>query len=274
MPEHTDPRDPRTDGREVPDRGQSRDGRRPERDRPRERRSLSFRERSERALADVGIYGTVSFRDLARVHFGDRPHSTRRAVDAWIREGLARESMATGPGRETFNFLTLTRAGEAIVRELATEQGMAPGQRIRASRPARSRVAHEAAIYRACALERRRLLEQGASVGRVRLDAELKATVLRRRDTARARGGQPAADAERHRAAADLGLPVDEQGRVLYPDAQIEYTGADGRPGRLHVEVASRYYSQLHIRAKARAGFRLHADGPAAARLLRSLGTD
>ena len=86
------------------------------------------------------------------------------------------------------------------------------------------------------------------------------------------RDGRRAADAERHRAAQELDLPIDARGRVLYPDAQIEYTDSEGRSGRVNIEVASGNYRQGAVRAKAAAGFRMHANGSAAARLLRSLG--
>ncbi len=69
-----------------------RDGHRREHAASRDRGSISFRARSERALADVGIYRCVSFRDVAEAHFGGHPYTTRRAVNAWIREGLANES--------------------------------------------------------------------------------------------------------------------------------------------------------------------------------------
>ena len=39
-------------------------------------------------------------------------------------------------------------------------------------------------------------------------------------------------------AAAELGLPIDEQGHILFPDVQIEYTDADGRSGPVNIEVA------------------------------------
>ena len=88
----------------------------------------------------------------------------------------------------------------------------------------------------------------------------------------RAKRGKRAADAERHRAATELGLPIDARGRVLYPDAQIEYVDADGRTGRLNIEVASGICRGRSVRAKAAAGFAVYANGPAAARLLRRLG--
>ena len=77
---------------------------------------------------------------------------------------------------------------------------------------------------------------------------------------------------ERHRIAREHGLPVDAEGRVLYPDAQIEYTDADGRTGRVNIEAVSGNYREQSVRSKAAAGFALHPTGPAATRLLRKLG--
>ena len=249
-----------------------RDGHRREYDASRDRGPTSFRERCRGALADIGIYGAVSYRDLAEAHFGGHPYTTRRAVNAWVRDGLAQETRATGPNGNPFKVFTLTRKGVAEARKLAAERGMDPGQEIRFARTRPAEAAHDTAIYRACGRERRRLLEQGATIRRVRLDGELKSTVAHRSESARVRDGRPTADAERHRAAQELGLPIDERGHVLYPDAQIEYVDAEGRSGRVNIEVASGNYRQGSIRAKANAGFRMHANGPAAARLLRSLG--
>ena len=251
-----------------------RDGHRREYDASRDRGSTSFRERCRGALADIGIYGAVSYRDLAEAHFGGHPYTTRRAVNAWTREGLAKESTAKGPKGRPFKVLTLTRKGEAAIRDLAAGQGLDPGQHIRSAArlPQHARLAHDTAIYRACGRERQRLLERGAAIRRVRLDDEFKSAVACKSESARAKDGRRAADAERHRVAGEIGLPVDAEGRVLYPDAQIEYTDSEGRTGRVNIEVASGNYRARSIRAKVAAGFRMHANGPAAARLLRSLG--
>ena len=56
--------------------------------------------------------------------------------------------------------------------------------------------AHDTAIYRACRQEHQRLIEQGATVRRVRLDGEFKSTVARKSESARAKDGRRAADAE------------------------------------------------------------------------------
>ena len=253
-----------------------RDGHRREYDASRDRGSTSFRERCRGALADIGIYGAVSVRDLAEAHFGGHPYTTRRAVNAWTREGLAKESTAKGPKGRPFKVLTLTRKGAAAIRDLDAGHGLDPGQHIRSAARLlqHAQLAHDTAIYRACGRERQRLLERGAAIRRVRLDGELKSAVARRSESARARDGRRAADAERHRAAGELGLPIDAQGRVLYPDAQIEYTDAEGRSGRVNAEVASGHYRQGSVRAKAAAGFRMHANGPAGARVLRALGCE
>ena len=127
-------------------------------------------------------------------------------------------------------------------------------------------------MYRACNWERRRLLEEGVTLRRIRIDAELKSAVAQRSERARVREGREAADVERRRAAQELGLPVDEEGRVLYPDAQLEYTDAAGRIGRVDIEVALAHYRDKSILAKSNTGFALHATGAAKTRVLRALG--
>ncbi len=249
-----------------------RDGHRREYAASRERGSIFFPERCAGALADIGVHGVVSFRDLAEARFGGHPYTTRRAVNDWIRKGLVAETRATGPDGNPFKVLTLTAKGAAEARDLAAERGMDPAQRIRTTRIRPPEAAHDTAVYRACGKERLRLLERGAAVRRIRLDTELKSAVARRTEAARRRHGRRAADAERRRAAREIGLPVDDAGRVLYPDAQIEYLGADGRTGRVNVEAVSGNYREPAVRAKAAAGFALHASGPAAASLLKRLG--
>ena len=249
-----------------------RDGHRREYAAGRARGSISFTDRCAGALTDIGVHGAVSYRDLAEARFGGHPHTTRRAVNAWIRDGLVAEHTAKGPKGNPFKVLTLTRAGVRKARELAAERGMNPGQRIEAARVHDAQAGHDTAVYRACVRERERLHERDATVGRVRLDTELKRAVARGSESARRRDGKRAADAERLRIAKELGLPVDSEGRVLYPDAQIEYADAEGRTGRINVEAVSGNYREPAVRAKAAAGFAMHAAGPAAAGLLRRLG--
>ena len=58
-----------------------RDGHRREYDASRDRGSTSFRERCRGALADIGIYGAVSYRDLAEAHFGGHPYTTHATLE-------------------------------------------------------------------------------------------------------------------------------------------------------------------------------------------------
>ena len=264
--------DPRPAAPPSRNRSPMRKGHRREYAADRERGSISFLERCAGALTDIGVHGAVSYRDLAEIRFDGHPYATRRAVNGWIDDGLARETTATGPNGNPFKVLTLTPLGVAKVREHAAERGMDTGQEIGISRIRSAQASHDTAVYRACAIERERLREQGATVRRIRLDAELKAAVARASELERKRKGKRAADAERHRMARELGLPVDDNGRVLHPDAQIEYEDADGRTGRVNIEVASGNYSKETVKAKAAAGFSVHASGPAAAGTLRSLG--
>ena len=238
----------------------------------RERGSISFPERCAGALTDIGVHGAVSYRDLAEIRFGGHPYATRRAVDMWIRDGLVTEGTAPGPNGNPFKIVTLTPAGLAEARELAAKRGMDRGQRIDIPRIRDAQASHDTAVYRACAEERERLRRRGAKVRRVRLDAELKSAVARASESERRRNGDRAADRERRREAGELGLPLDGADRVLYPDAQIEYEDAEGRTGRVNIEVASGDYREPALRAKAAAGFAMHANGPAAAGMLRKLG--
>ena len=83
-------------------------------------------------------------------------------------------------------------------------------------------------------------------------------SVLTPNSNARSRGGKEAADAARFEAAEALGLPV-KDGRVEYPDAQLEYHDSEGRSGRVNVEIATEHYSVKSIGAKAAAGFAVSA---------------
>ena len=189
-----------------------RNGHRREHAASRDAGSVSFLERCAGGLTDIGVHGTVSYRDLADARFGGHPYTTRRAVNAWIRDGIVTETRATGPGGNPFKVLSLTRKGVAEVRKLAAEHGMDPVQEIRVARVRPSEALHDTAVYRACRKERRRLLEaQGATVRLIRLDTELKGSRRpRKRGRAEEGRGKRGADAERHRIARELGLPVDD----------------------------------------------------------------
>ena len=91
-------------------------------------------------------------------------------------------------------------------------------------------------------------------------------TVLTATERARAEGGDRAADEAKRTAAHDLGLHVVNHDQVLYPDAQLDIEDADGRSGRVNVEMVSDHYHAAAITAKAAAGYALHGSSRSATR--------
>ena len=232
-----------------------------------------MQQRTERALADVGMYRNVSYRDLTESQFDGHPYAARRAVDRMIRDGHLLEHQAKGPRGGTYKVLTLTEAGVRRARQCAAEQGFDKQQQVWTGLVKKSELSHDTAVYRAAQIESRRLLDQGARIRRVRIDAELKKHVARATETARAKEGKQAADAARIKAAQEFELPI-RDGKIVYPDAQIEYQDSEGRSGRVNVEVASEHYSGKTIAAKAQAGFQMHGNGGRAnAKISKTLGS-
>ena len=232
-----------------------------------------MQQRTERALADVGMYRNVSYRDLTESQFDGHPYAARRAVDRMIRDGHLLEHQAKGPRGGTYKVLTLTEAGVRRARQCAAEQGFDKQQQVWTGLVKKSELSHDTAVYRAAQIESRRLLDQGARIRRVRIDAELKKHVARATETARAKEGKQAADAARIKTAQEFELPI-RDGKIVYPDAQIEYLDAEGRSGRVNVEVASEHYSGKTIAAKAQAGFQMHGNGGRAnAKISKTLGS-
>ena len=232
----------------------------------------AFQDRCDRALLDAGLYRAVSFHDLAEAHFDGHPYTSRRAVNQWIRDGAVQEHTVHGPKGNPYKLLTPTRSGAELARQQAIKQGLDPQQRTWSGLVKHSELSHDAEVYRAARTEIKRLQGEGAAIRRIRIDAELKSIVAKRSETARVQDGKAAADIERIQAAKELGLPVDETGRVHYPDAQIEYTDPEGRTDHVNVEVATRDYRSRALQAKAAAGFVIHGSGRAGARVSKALG--
>ena len=231
-----------------------------------------FQDRLDGALADVGIHRAVAYRDLVDAHFGGHPYAGRRGVDKLKRAGLLEERKAKGPKGEPFTVLTATREGASLARKLARRRGYHRRQEAWAGLGREPDLVHDVVIYRAVRDVRDRLAGEGrGSVSRIRLDAELRRAVNGRAERVRATHGPEAAARERRRVAEDIGLPVRNDGRVLYPDAQIEYAGEDGRdPGRVNIEIATEHYREGAVAQKALAGFAVYAANNAAGRTVAS----
>ena len=262
-PRLRDERRPTQPPREDRTRDERRTGHRREHDAREPARSIGARKRA--ATADVGMYRAVSYQDLSEQHFDGHPYATRRAVDQLVRRGLVREHQAKGPHGGTYTVLTATPDGARSAQRAARDAGHDAGQQTWSGLVKPAELPHDTAVYRAATRERARIEAGGGRVTRVRIDAELKQQVARATETARAAGGRRAADEARRTAAQALGLPV-QDGRVMYPDAQLEHEDRDGRSGRVNVEIASEHYHAAAITAKAGAGFAMHGSSGRAIR--------
>ena len=232
---------------------------------------VDFRTRMDRAVAEIGIYRSMAYKDMSEAHFDSHPYATRRAVDRMIQRGDVEEHTAKGPQGGTYKVLTLTVQGARRAEGVARARGLAKDQKAWSGIVKPAELEHDTAVFRAARIEQAKLIERGAVLKRVRIDAELKGEVARASETARARGGKEAADLARQQKARELGLPVKE-GRVEIPDAQLEYE-IDGRSGRVNVEVATGHYSAKSIAGKAAAGFAVHGStSRASRRVARGLG--
>ena len=265
------PREPRPD-RATPDART--DGHRREYDareaQPRDRRTRTDRDRD--AIADVGMYRAVSYTDLSEQHYDGHPYAARRAVTRMVRAGLIEEHEATGPQGNPFTVLTATEKGRDAAHRAALDAGHVPEQETWTGLVKPAELSHDTAVYRAARDERARLEAEGGRVVRVRLDAELKSRVATATETARAAGGDRAADEAKAAAAQELGLPM-QDGHVMYPDAQLDIEDRDGMGGRVNVEIASDHYHAAAIVAKAGAGFAMHGSSPSASQHIgRALG--
>ena len=184
----------------------------------RQRARRSRTERTRDAVADVGLYRAVSYKDLSDQHFDGHPYATRRSVNHMIRAGLIEEHEATGPQGQSFKVLTATERGRDATQRAAVDAGHVP--------------------------------EQQTWSGIVK-PAELS------HDTA---------DEAKRTAAHDLGLHVLNNDQVLYPDAQLDIEDAEGRSGRVNVEIVSDHYYAAAITAKAAAGYAMHGSSRSATR--------
>lgn len=220
-------------------------------------------------VVDVAVFRAVAYRDISERHFGGHPYTTRRGVNAAIRDGLLEERKVSGPrGEASFTVLTATRSGAEAAGRLAGRRGWDPAQRMWSDRGREADLPHDAALYRAVQSEAEKLRACGYSVRRVRIDAELRSEVAKRTERARARGRDP--ETASREAAAELELPV-QKGKVVYPDAQVEYREATGRTGRANVELATEHYRAGSVQAKASAGFRIYATTGRAASTVRRM---
>ena len=226
-------------------------------------------DRMDAMMRDVGTFRTVALADLIKHQFGGHPYAAREGLKAAERAGWIVRQDGIGPKGGHFKVIVATEAGAARARELWANVGTRD-QRVFRGAVKQAELRHECDVYKATYAEIAKIREAGGHVHRVRVDAELKGQIATATERAR-RHGPEAAMAARRETAAELGLSVTENGRVLFPDAQIEFVDAHGLTGRASVEVASEHYRGGSLNAKAAAGFTLYAAAGKAAAHVRSL---
>ena len=218
-------------------------------------------ERTDACLQEVGLYRSASHSDLVNTHFDGNRFAAARGLQKLVRSGAMQEHQARGPRGGTFTIYTLTKSGAALAERLAVKSGLDPSQRAWSGMVKPREAAHDADVAKACRKEIEALAARGARLRRVLIDAELKSVLARRSEAARARQGKEEADRVRMKAATELHLPVDNEGHVQVPDAQIQYVDEAGNIGRVNVEVATDQYSKAAVKAKSGAGFAVHGSG-------------
>ena len=112
-----------------------------------------FTARTERAVAEIGMYRTVAYKDLSEAHFDGHPYTTRRAVDRMIQQGDVREHTAKGPRGGTYKVLTLTGKGVHRAEVAAQDQGLDSGQKAWSGRVKSAELQHDTAVFRAARIE-------------------------------------------------------------------------------------------------------------------------
>lgn len=240
----------------------------------------SFQDRLQASILDIALHRAVAARDLVEHQFGGHPYAGRRGIEHLKKAGLVTENETRNPETaRTDRYLIATPAGERLAAKVARERGLDPEQRTWSSTPKRADLHHDLALYRAIAAARQDLLSKGFHVRRIRLDAEVRGQIVRRSEAVRARQGPAAADQVRRDLARQHHLPVDDNGRILYPDAQLEYAASPDAPttARVNIDIVTDQYRAASIAAKSAAGFVLAPSGPRAARnlaaALRNIGT-
>ena len=252
-----------------PDRGNDREperrGHRREYDAREPRRAMS--ERVESMVRDVGAFRAIALADLITQQFDGHSHVARNGLLAAERAGWITRHKAESPHGGSFTVVVATPAGAARAAELWANVGR-PDQQVMSGAVKPSELRHDCAVYRAARAAAARIEAEGGRVVQVRVDAELKGRVASATERARHAEGRDAAAATRRRVAAALDLPMAD-GKVLFPDAQIEFENGRGRSGRCNVEVASEHYNGPAVRAKAAAGFQMYATAGRAAEFVR-----
>jgi len=219
-------------------------------------RDYDLRGSEVRTLATIGAFRVVPLDDLrdAKGHEADLWHGDLERLRA---AGLVR-AVAFLDRENGTTVVTLTAHGREVL-ETHRSRDREPTQTFYAGAVKARELTHDAQLHRAYLRTAERLQREGARVGRVVLDYELKREYQRfLQDRNRERSdsdGRPTRTRDEIKDWADAhDLPI-VQDRVRFPDFRIEYERPDGRREIENVEVTTTHYRGLHASSKVAAGF-------------------
>jgi hypothetical protein len=218
-----------------------------------------------RTLDDLGTFRVAREDAISRTVYGRDEHGDR--AEAPLAD-LKNAGLVAELRQGDASYLSLTPAGRDV---LAAEYP--DRHNIHTGIPRSSQARHDAAIYDAYQHAERDIRPDSGQVRRVLLEEDLKSEIRREAyisaaQVLRARGLdiKTVTDPERNLAIREAtapiaqahGLPVDDDGAVMYPDMQLEIDRPDGTVGRCNVEVVTEHYSESTLGAKHAAGLQLY----------------
>jgi hypothetical protein len=208
-------------------------------------------------LVVAGTFRVILERDLMEASHGDRDRlgEDLRNLE---RQGLVlRREVPSDDAGHRQGVVCLTREGRALLEARRSDEGVGRRQVIHSGWQKAAEVVHDASLYRMYQVEAARIERQGGTIARVVLGDELKREYLKRLNQPDAQD-RPDPPTRFARAAAPCSLPV-VNGHVEIPDVRVEYLTADGRSGRVDLELVTDAYHAGHIAGKRAAGFTLYS---------------
>ena len=217
-------------------------------------------------MADIGRLRAVDIGDLGRFAYQGDDTRMRYDLENLRRQGLVEEKTVYRSHKPARKMATLTSAGQRVLRQTGRVSGI---QRIYHGFVKPRELDHDADLYKVYQKAVKEIEERGGKPLRVRLDFELKESILRAKEAA---GHLPAEMRPRWLEAVAQENGLRAEGETIHlPDMQVEYATRDGRVERENLELLSQNYREDGIRSKAAAGFTMYARPSETGRIRRAL---
>ena len=220
-------------------------------------------QREQHVLELLGTFRVLTRRSVVEHCFDGHPFAAGRVLPALLRDGLV--AVNTLPSRRKgYQVFSLTGAGRdrvaALIRKRrrrGKKDDETDQQRYWTGLADVRQLQHDHHVFEAVMQDTEDVRERGGRIRRVRLESELRGLLAAAGETARRTEGAAGAEHARRNEAVRIGLRVFAEG-VPLPDALVEIEEADGSRFVRAVEVVTGAYTQVQVREKQRAGFRLY----------------